>query len=44
MELFFKICETYLLLGAPLELNIPRKEFGVPEIMTLPFSQITQLK
>ncbi|KAG2373559.1 hypothetical protein C9374_012022 [Naegleria lovaniensis] len=34
-ELFLKICDTYLKIGSPLELNIPRKEFGVPEIMQL---------
>ncbi|KAG2386701.1 hypothetical protein C9374_002445 [Naegleria lovaniensis] len=35
IELFLKICDTYLRIGAPLELNIPRKEFGIPEIMEL---------
>ncbi|KAG2386700.1 hypothetical protein C9374_002444 [Naegleria lovaniensis] len=35
IELFLKICDTYLRIGAPLELNIPRKDFGVPEIMAL---------
>ncbi|EFC35782.1 predicted protein [Naegleria gruberi] len=32
-ELFYNICNTYIRLGAPLELNISRKDFGIPEIM-----------
>ncbi|EFC43219.1 predicted protein [Naegleria gruberi] len=31
-ELFYNICNTYIRIGAPLELNISRKDFGIPEI------------
>ncbi|EFC46059.1 predicted protein [Naegleria gruberi] len=31
-ELFYNIYRTYIRIGAPLELNIARREFGIPEI------------
>ncbi|EFC43220.1 predicted protein [Naegleria gruberi] len=34
-ELFYNICNTYIRIGAPLELNISRKDFGIPEIMDI---------
>lgn len=31
-ELFYNIYKTYIRIGSPLELNIARKEFGIPQI------------
>ena len=34
-EIFFKVVKTYLLIGAPLELNIARKDFNLPSILDM---------
>jgi len=34
-EIFFKIVKTYLVVGAPLELNVARKDFNLPEIISM---------
>lgn len=34
-ELFFKITKTYIVIGSCLELNVPRKDYNIPNIMSL---------